>query len=402
MLSGVGIVYKFCKALDDELNIQHADTYFDLVSIGNIADMMQMDTPETRYYAVHGLTQVKNKLLKALFKEQEYSTKGDKTIITVAFYIVPLINAAIRIGSMEEKDQLFRALLNSDEEIPYVKRGSKTEVMEHIAKNTSRLLKNLKAKQDRMRDKGVVAIEERIAQKNLLENKILIAVVTDILDKALTGLVANQLARKYERPIMLLRRNKDNNTKLLGSARGYEKSGIEDFKSFLLQSGEIFAQGHANAFGVEVGIEELVEINSNINTLLENAPAKEFKLNVDFIQNERSFKPSFVAEIHDYRHCWGGGVDEPLVAFENFEFNSKDIKLLGKNKNTFKFIHKSGTVFMVFKQSEEKFKELFERKGQYSVTFVGRCDINEFRGNKTPQILVTDFTIEESKDELPF
>ncbi|MEB5480915.1 DHH family phosphoesterase [Shouchella clausii] len=403
MLSGVGIVYKFCKALDAELEIEHADTYLDLVSIGNIADMMQMDNLETRYYAFQGLKKIKNKLLKALFKEQEYSTNGEKTIGTVAFYIVPLINAAIRVGSQEEKDQLFRALLNSDEKIPYKKRGTDKVIMEHIAKNTARLLKNLKAKQDRQRDKGVVEIEKRIADKNLLANKVLIVVVTDILDKSLTGLVANQLSRKHERPIMLLRRNKTDKKKLSGSARGYERSGIEDFKSFLEQHGELIAQGHPNAFGVKVEVSNLIELNNKLNTVLTSLPAKEFELNVDFIQKEETLKPSFIAEIHDYRHCWGGGVDEPLIAFENFTFDKKDILILGKTKKTtLKFKHKSGVEFIMWKQSEDRYNELFSEDGNYTITLVGKCSVNDYRGNKTPQVIVKDFKVVDVEQELPF
>ena len=37
--SGAGIVYKFCKAIDEHLGINKADHFLDLVAVGNIADI---------------------------------------------------------------------------------------------------------------------------------------------------------------------------------------------------------------------------------------------------------------------------------------------------------------------------------------------------------------------------
>lgn len=51
-LSGVGIVYKFCKVLDKIFHVSYADDYLDLVSLGNCADMMDLREPETHYYIV--------------------------------------------------------------------------------------------------------------------------------------------------------------------------------------------------------------------------------------------------------------------------------------------------------------------------------------------------------------
>lgn len=58
-LSGVGIVYKFCKALDDKLGLDLADSFLDLVAIGNIGDVIDLREPETRYYVKKGLKQIK-------------------------------------------------------------------------------------------------------------------------------------------------------------------------------------------------------------------------------------------------------------------------------------------------------------------------------------------------------
>src|SRR5690606_15276256 len=116
-------------------------------------------------------------------------TKGKINIKNTEFYINPLINACVRVGTMEEKTQMMKAFLESDETVYY----KRNDIHEPIEVNTARLLGNIKARQGRIRDKGVALIEEKIQEKDLLQNKLLIVDVTGILDKNLTGLVANSL-----------------------------------------------------------------------------------------------------------------------------------------------------------------------------------------------------------------
>ena len=93
--------------------IDGANEYLDLVALGEISDMMSMQTPENRLICAAGLCMVKNELFKAIIKKQCYSmfgiyeadwsdtyfTNGSITQIKVAFYVTPLINALIRVGT---------------------------------------------------------------------------------------------------------------------------------------------------------------------------------------------------------------------------------------------------------------------------------------------------------------
>src|SRR5699024_7103339 len=49
-LSAVGVVYLFCKAIDERLNTNYADDYLDLVFIGLVGDSMSVIEPDNRYY----------------------------------------------------------------------------------------------------------------------------------------------------------------------------------------------------------------------------------------------------------------------------------------------------------------------------------------------------------------
>lgn len=64
---------------------------------------------------------------------------------------------------------------------------------------------NIKKHQGQERDEEVEYIEKIIEKENLLENKILIIQLPEgKSNKNLTGLIANQLMSKYQKPVLLL------------------------------------------------------------------------------------------------------------------------------------------------------------------------------------------------------
>lgn len=392
--SGAGIVYKFIKALDERLNIDHADNYLDLVAIGNIADSMDSRSLETRYYAIKGLKQLKNPLIKELFKAQEYSTQGKINFITTSFYINPLINAAVRCGTMEEKLQMMRALLEFKETVYYPRK----KINEPIEVNTTRLLKNIKARQGRLRDKGVEEIEKQIQANELLSNKILIINVTGLLEKNLGGLVANKLAEQYKRPTLLLRDDDKEDGVLVGSARGYDRGEIKNLKDFLNSTGKfIYCEGHQSAHGVSIEVNKLAEANELINEQLADVKIDMDVYDVDFIVSGKHLTESMIREIVHLSGLWGHRVEEPLLAFKDIKVSIDDLVLLGDNKNTFKFVHR-GIEFIKFRYSEDEFIETFTKEeGTYIIDVVGRCSVNAWKGNTKSQIIIEEFEVTAAK-----
>jgi single-stranded-DNA-specific exonuclease len=389
--SGAGIVYKFCKAIDEHLGINKADYFLDLVAVGNIGDVMDMRELETRYYVLKGLENINNSFIQALLKQQEYSIKGVVNITSIAFYIVPLINAAIRVGDKEDKIDMMKSFLESNETVF----NQKKDINETIQAATARRLYNLKNKQNRLRDKGVELIEKRIEEKGLFSNKVLIVNVTGILDKNLTGLVATQISNKYKRPVLLIRQKEDS-TIFGGSARGYEKGVLKDFKQFLQDINKfIFCEGHKNAFGFEIEAEKLIEVNNIINDLLKDVEINVDEYEVDFIIPLEKFNPQIIYSIHKLRDIWGNNIEEPLIAVTNITVNKNDMQLLGKNKNTFKFKCRD-IDFIKFNYNEETFNEVFNGEC-FVMEVVGKCSINQWDGKEIPQFIIEDFNILEVK-----
>ena len=143
-LSGVGVVYRFLQALDEELWEDHADDFLDLCAVGNIADVMDIRSFETRYFINQGISNFKNKFLVALAKAQEYSMNGEISVHNIAWYIAPVINSITRIGTPEERELVFRAMIEQDETFAYNKRGVGV-IDESIYDRAARIAKNAKS-----------------------------------------------------------------------------------------------------------------------------------------------------------------------------------------------------------------------------------------------------------------
>jgi single-stranded DNA-specific DHH superfamily exonuclease len=63
---------------------------------------MNMTTLENRWICDYGLSHINNAFFKEIIEKQAFSLKLDESPLNqigVAFYITPLINALIRIGS---------------------------------------------------------------------------------------------------------------------------------------------------------------------------------------------------------------------------------------------------------------------------------------------------------------
>ena len=103
-LCGAGVVYRFLQALDEENWNEFADDYLDLCALANISDVMDMRSFETRYLTDMGLLNIQNKCFKALIDAQDYSMSGKINVHNVQWYITPILNGMIRIGSPEEKE----------------------------------------------------------------------------------------------------------------------------------------------------------------------------------------------------------------------------------------------------------------------------------------------------------
>ena len=398
-LSGVGVVYKFCSYLDDLMKVDYADDLLDLAALGIIADMMDMRDFETRHIITRGINNIINPFFKTMVEKNAFSLGDEITPIGVAFYVAPFVNAAVRMGTQEEKILLFESMLEykAQELIPSTKRGCRGQ-METRVEQACRTCSNIKSRQTKARDAALETIENLIQSQNLLDNRILSIRLEPsyAVDKNLTGLIANQLMAKYQRPVLLLNKvvQDDGSITWAGSARGYDKSKLKDFRQFFNDTGLTeLGQGHANAFGSAIADDKFDEF-----VFLTNYQLMEFDFsacyNVDFIFNGDNFKSADIIEIADLSNLWGQGIEEPYIALENVRVTPDNITLMSADKNpTLKIQLPNGTSIIKFKSSQEEYNSLKPETGCTSLTIIGRCQKNSWMGRVTPQIIVEDYEV---------
>ena len=395
-LSGAGVVYKFCSYLDKILNTNYADNYLDLAALGLISDMVSLKDFETRHLIKKGLSNVRNPFFKTMQKKNSFSLGDTLTPMGIAFYITPYINATIRMGSKSEKRTLFESMLDfkAYENIPSTKRGCKGQEETRV-EQACRNCTNIKNRQTRARDASLIRIEELISKNNLLDNKLLVITLPKTLefDKNLTGLIANQLMAKYQKPTLLLR---EGDIEFTGSARGISNSDFNNFKSFI-ESTELFtlAQGHAQAFGAAIPKDKVTKFIEVSNNLLAHCDFKPC-YNADFIFNGDDFRGDDILALAELESFFGQGVEEPYIVIENLSVSKDKLTLMSRDKNpTLKIQLPNGCSLIRFKSSEEEFEKLYSNLGCVKINVVGRCKRNVWNGTTTPQVIIEDYEIVE-------
>jgi len=299
-LSGVGVVYKFFElfeAMTDTDITVPINEYRDLVALGMISDVMKMYSLENRYICKYGLSHINNIFFRTLVKKQCYSlfgigedkwtdsyySNGELTQLKVAFYITPLINALIRVGSPIEKERLFEAFVTPNKNVPSTKRGEKGKE-ETISTQSARNCTNAKSRQTKERDKAAELLDIQISNNCLDTNKILVLSADDLdVSNTLTGLCAMNVAAKYKKPVLLGRLSPDGK-EIKGSIRSFDNSPLPNLKDFLQESGLMnFVEGHQGAAGFGIPANNVDKLVEYANEKLKDVNFNEGYYEADFV-----------------------------------------------------------------------------------------------------------------------
>lgn len=379
-LSGAGVVYKFIEYCDRKYQKGYEDL-LDLVALGNISDMMDVSSDETRYLCINGLKEINNRLFKAMVTK---FVDGELNMQSVAWSVTPKINAIIRNGTMEDKRLLFEGFINPTKKIEVEKKGKKSKI------NMSTHIVDICEKIKRQQDANVKSGVEEFVNSGKLDNtkKSIVIKVDNEIDNNVTGLVANKLLGLYSRPIIILQHRNDN--LYGGSVRSPRIFGeCESFREYLISTGlVVFAEGHANAFGIEI-------LDENINALM-NRIEEDFKdvecedcIMVDYEIEGINLDNSHIESVGKYSHLWGQGLEEPKFLIKNVEIESDYIAMM-RNKTILSFGY-SG-VFYNKKYCSRVFREDlgYESAENIKTTadVIGTFKIEEYKGNSYYKVIV--------------
>jgi len=402
-LCGAGVVYRFLQALDEENWNEFADNYLDLCALANISDVMDMRSFETRYLTDMGLLNIQNKCFKALIDAQDYSMSGKINVHNVQWYITPILNGMIRIGSPEEKELLFRAFIEQDEFFEYKKRATKDKpaetIQESIYDRAARLCKNAKSRQDKQKEKCVSQIAE-IVQNISKEDKVVMIDTSDILDNGLTGVVAIKIAEMFNKPCILLNKFLDKKTGKItygGSARNIDHSPIDSFKDIVNSTNILDGRGHANAFGiVDLEIDKKEEALNRLNDILQDVEY-DSTYRVDFIMDIDDVSIKIITDLARLEDIIGQGIEEPMLVIENISLTKEQFEIFGKNEDTISFMIDE-IKYIQFKCKEgnqlyDWLQNAWDENDSVVFNIVGKPSINEYNGVRTPQIIIEDVVV---------
>ena len=412
-LSGVGVVYQFCRFIDEKMKTNFADEYLDLVALGLTGDMMSLTSIETKHLINKGFkpNNIKNPYIYEMWQKNKFKLGEHIASIDAAFYIVPMVNAVQRSGTIEEKELLFKSMLKYEafEVIPSTKRGCKGQT-EKLVEQAVRMSTNVKNRQTRAQDASMEYLENKIEKENMMNRKVLLFTLEPgKVDKNIAGLIANKISAKYQRPCCMLTKTEvlddsiENNglfnsyiykTVYQGSARGYEMSGITNFKDICDETGCVnWTAGHQNAFGISIDEDRIEEFLEKTDMALVNM-ASEPVYYVDYIYNGADVNPQDILEISNLSDLWGKDMDEAMVAVKDIKISKELVVVYRKTSNTLKITLPNKVSLMKFNATDEECEMLENQTGAYiQMDIVGKCHKNEWLGNITPQIFIEDWEI---------
>lgn len=389
-LAGVGVAFKLICAMElASLNRGKYDVsvvkdmcrrYIDLVTIGTIADVMPL-VDENRIIVYMGLSllQVSDKPgIKALFEAAGIDVSKKITSSVIGFSIAPRINAAGRISNASRAVKLL--LSDSKEEAEYL-------AEEFCIIN--------KERQDMETAIFIDAIRQ-IEENKMDENDIVLVLSGENWHHGVIGIVSSRITEKYNRPSIIIsfdtckdgEKNGENIGK--GSARSIKGLNMAELLSYNAELLEKYG-GHELAAGLSIKRGNIESFRKHINEQARNILGEkqpEVTLEIDA---EIDIAEVNVHNIEDISllEPFGSENPQPLFSIENAKIS--DMVLLSGGKHT-KIVLSSDTADI----SALFFGVNLEKEGigvSDIVSVAGSMNINEFRGERTPQFICRDINL---------
>lgn len=406
-LCGAAVVYKVLQFLDEKYDATASNRNIDLVGVAMVADIMDLRDLESRFLTTRGLMNIENKLIQAVIEKNAYniSNTASPNAIDAAFYISPILNACIRTGTDEERDNLFRAFIEKDlgQTFKYTPRKSAknpnpVEIDEDFYVHVVRICSNLKSsKQDKVCEKECALAVDELAKQ---ETTKLVALNRTTMDLGLIGVLANKVANTVSRPTLILRKEGTENGRAVfrGSARNFRNSYVSDLKQDLLDSGLVIsAAGHSNAFGVEIYGDNVNKLRRWFEEKYKDVDASK-TFYVDYIL-EGGIPYYFVREINEMKSLFSNFVEAPFLACRNIMVRSADIQVLQSKNGNLRFSFVVDDVeYIKFKidENDDMVKFMRDSFGEemLSIDVVGKTSVSMYGGKATPQVMIEEYDFE--------
>lgn len=393
-LTGAGLTYLFCKALDQYFDTGILEDLSDLALIGLVGDSSDLRDNEVRNLCFNALGNIQNNLVRTFYEvaEKDYTKLRIRDLSFSG--IIPMVNAITRVGTLEERILLFEALSDIDSSRMYQVTKKKkdkitgkfnnVDVFMDLYQYAVDLGQSAKRRQDKIVKDYATKLESQYNPNTGIQ-----IYITDEDSGGMNGLIATKLSEKYQQPTIILKKREDG--LYGGSIRGNIKV-FKDFKEWCLNTG-LFEMviGHDNAAGCEITPENL----EKLRMLAHEIEPQEICHDVDLIYR-RNIDPEDIRLVDKYSYLWYGGVKPPTFAVEQLKIPKAWIQF---SKSTIRF-YLNGVTYVKFKSSQEEYNNIvYDGFGENVIlNVVGITDVNRWSGKETPQFIINDFEV--AKEEV--
>lgn len=394
-LSGAGVALKFVQAYCSTYGIQFPMKLYALAACGIVADVMDISNLENKMIIDTGLKYIKEHLfLYGIIKKAHFNIEEpEPSIKDIGWSIGPSINSIIRLGTIEQKHIIFKALCFPNNLTFSSKRGENgTEVP--LYEEAIRLCDNAKKRQTTAINRSIGIIEDNIEDDN--HNSIIYIDENQDLTFELSGLIANKLLSQTNKPVILLRRFTDNKgiDEYRGSVRGKPVEGITNLKELIKDiTGVQMAEGHGFAFGIGIDKNMLPEFKAHLNSILDNI---DFNVNLYIVDLESRYNllNKSIAEIMAKDNIWSHGVEKPLgvltdIPTINAEFMGADQQHIKINCGSYDVI--------IF--NDKSLADRLDNGEKYNIDAIGEFDIDKSYNIGRLQFIVKDYNLKDYTEQ---
>lgn len=392
-LCGAGVAFQLVGALYEKEGIspENREDLLEYVAIATVADVMELKE-ENRGLVKSGLTaleKTKNVGLRALLEVQEL--KGKKLeAYHIGFILGPCFNAAGRIDTVTRAFALLE------------------ETNKEKALQMARELKEINDTRKQMTEDAAKRAFQILEESGKEENPVHILLLPDC-HESLVGIVAGRIKEEYHHPVIVFCPVGD------GLVKGSGRS-IESYHMFekLMACKDLMVRfgGHKMAAGMTLHEKDLPELERRLNAdaglsksdfipeLWLDIPMPVQYISIPFIKELQTLEPF--------------GVGNPKPVFAEQHFHILEGARRGKNRNvlSMKVANEKDYVisavyfgdidafeeFVCEIWGDDELQKMYENKpNKIDVGLAYYPSINEYNGNRSIQIVITDYCVVAKK-----
>ncbi|WP_086313043.1 single-stranded-DNA-specific exonuclease RecJ [Enterococcus sp. 7F3_DIV0205] len=363
-LAGVGVAFKVATALLGELPAE----FLDLVAIGTIADLVSL-TDENRVLVKMGLEMIQNGerigldilIHLAELKKEAISEES------IGFTIAPRLNALGRLGDAtpgvelmttfdEEEAERIASYINSQNE-------TRKEIVATITKEAFELI-------DSTEPIHIVAKQG--------------------WHEGVLGIVAGRIMQDTGKPTIVLTID-ENNEIAKGSGRSVSALNLYDALNEIREDFSHFG-GHHMAAGMTLPVVNIDKVKKHLANYLEVNQIDLSQGQELLLDESLKVEEATIPFIKQLKILAPFGTDNPVPNFLFEDVTVEQSRQIGADKSHLKFqLSQIGAKLdaIAFQMGNQ-----IDELGQGTTNIVGQLSINEWNGNKKPQLMVTDFSVD--------